>query len=103
MEASKARLGKGMRFPHGSKDEARLLNFLRAACVASFGSSDPEFLKEPDNWPGAKDGLDRLAMASLLRHFTTKAEPGADQPATKPADKVPPNDRPSPMNTVGTP
>lgn len=65
---------KGTTFPRASNDEARLLGYLRAACVASFGSSDPEFLKESDNWPGAKDGFDRMAMVSLLRHFPEKAD-----------------------------
>jgi len=63
---------QGNTFARASEDETRLVNYLRAACVASFGSSDPEFLKAPSNWPGKKDGFDRMAMASLLRHFSTK-------------------------------
>lgn len=73
---------KGTTFARGSEDETRLLQLLRAACVASYGSADPVVLKEPSNRPGATVGFDRMAMASLLRHFPTKPAKEGGTPAT---------------------
>jgi hypothetical protein len=89
--------GDGTTFARASEDEAKLLGFLKAACLSSFGSSDHEFLKDPSNWPGKKDGYDRMAMAALLRHFPTKAEQnGAEQPATAPDSKPEGDKKPQP-------
>ena len=72
--------GRPVRFANGSEVERRLLELVRSACRRSFGSDDSEFLKEPRNWPGKKDGFSRMAMAALLRHFpmaSSKGKPGA--------------------------
>jgi hypothetical protein len=72
--------GRGVRFANGSEDERRLLELVRSACRRSFGSDDSEFLKEPRDSPGKKDGFSRLAMAALLRHFPVggrEERPGA--------------------------
>jgi hypothetical protein len=76
---------KGTTFPHASKDEARLLNYLRAACVASFGSSDPDFLRDPRKGVGLENGFSMMAMGSLLRHFPTQAEKVAPSGGDKPS------------------
>lgn len=95
-----SRDGEKTTFTRASEDEARLLDFLRLACVASFGSSDPKFLKETSHWPGKNDGFDRMAMASILRHFSTKeaGQDGTEKPATAPESKSEPKgaDKPQP-------
>lgn len=84
-------------FARASEDEARLVRFLRAACVESFGSSDPGFLKDPDKWLGEKDGFERMAMGSLLRHFTTIADvAGAEPPSVLPESKPKDGEKPQP-------
>jgi hypothetical protein len=77
---------KGTTFPRGSAEEASLLKLLRSACLSSFGSADPTYLKDPKNWPGKDDGFSRMAMGSLLGHFTTPATPAAPTNADKPSN-----------------
>lgn len=69
-----------VRFANGSEDERRLLSLIRSACRRSLGFDDSEFVKEPANWPGKKDGFSRMAMAAFLKHFPmagSEGKPGA--------------------------
>jgi hypothetical protein len=58
-----------IRFSNGSDDEKRLLSILRAACLTTFGTSDPITLK---NTTGERDAFSRMAMGKLLGHFPLK-------------------------------
>lgn len=71
------------RFPQGSDDEAQLLKILRSACIATFGSADPNVL---DNPATKKGGIHRLVMASLLRHFPARVEQAAPTDGNKPSN-----------------
>jgi len=56
----------GVRFANGSEDEKWLLSILRAACLRTFGTSDPAILK---NATGVPDAFSRMAMGKLLGQF----------------------------------
>lgn len=58
-----------IRFPNGNDDEKRLLSILRAACLTTFGTSDPLTLK---NAAGEHDPFSRMAIGELLGHFPLK-------------------------------
>ena len=79
--------GNRITLEQGSEDEASLLNYLRSACVVSFGTSDPDILHESFLREGTSNSWDRMAMSTLLRQFN-KEKPNKAEMATprKPSD-----------------
>jgi hypothetical protein len=80
--------GKRITLPRGSDDEGRLLNYLRSASVVTYGTSNPNVLRNSGLTKGISDGFDRLAIASLLRHFEEEKKPNNAEMAAprKPSD-----------------
>ncbi|MCW1916594.1 hypothetical protein OJ996_23605 [Luteolibacter sp. GHJ8] len=58
-------------FEKGSKEEARLLKLLRAACIETYGSADVARLREGK---GRGDAMHGFAMSCLLHHFPEKGK-----------------------------
>jgi len=65
----RAQYEKGVLFANGSENEKLLLSILRSACLRTFGTSDPDALK---NAPGGPDVFTRMAVGKLLGHFSLK-------------------------------